>query len=226
MIPSSPAQLLTIKGNRDGLLITTGEADWDILRVTLLDHLRDQASFFRGARITLDVGNQVIHAAEMGRLRDDFSEMGVILSTVLSNAPQTTYTARILGLAISQYHGELVSHYNPAHGSPALIIKERLLAGMRIESENDLIILGDTAAGVQLESHGSVIVWGRLLGSVHAGIGNNEDAVVSALVMRPSHLRIAGMLYSRKLHLGIRHPETARIYSGEIILEPWNKRRE
>ena len=88
-----------IKGVRDGLLITLGDGDWAELQETLLGHIQEKATFFQGARVALDVGNHILHAAEMGNLRDRLSEMGISLWAILSNSPTTEQTAQMLGLA-------------------------------------------------------------------------------------------------------------------------------
>jgi len=225
VIPAQHTRQTTIKGYRDGLLVTLGEGDWSVERTRLFDQIAGQAAFFQGARMALDVGSQVVHAAEMGRLRERLSDLGVILTTVISDAPQTAYSARMLGLATSIHSEKSVSAYNPARGGLAQLVKETLLAGMKVESDTDLVILGNVPVGVQLEAHGSIVVWGKLLGTVHAGIGSNEDAVVSALLLRPVRLRIAGMLYPQRPRFSLFKPETARIQNGDILIEPWNKRR-
>ena len=65
-----------IKGFKEGLLITLGEGDWSTVAKTLLSQIDDRPDFFRGAKIAVDVGERVVHAAEMGLLRDKLSERG------------------------------------------------------------------------------------------------------------------------------------------------------
>jgi septum site-determining protein MinC len=88
-----------IKGVREGLLITLGEGEWQVLQQELMQHIADQSSFFQGAKVALDVGNQILHAAELGSLRDKLADKGVSLWAILSNSPKTEQTAQMLGLA-------------------------------------------------------------------------------------------------------------------------------
>jgi hypothetical protein len=90
---------IQIKGIRDGLLVTFGEGDWNELREALLDYIGQQAGFFKGARMAIDVGNHILHAAEMSSLRNKLSDYEVALWAVLSNSPVTERTAQVLGLA-------------------------------------------------------------------------------------------------------------------------------
>ena len=63
-----------IKGIRDGLLVTLGDGDWIDLRRVLLEQIDQQAEFLQGARLALDVGNQILKAAELGQLRKHIAE--------------------------------------------------------------------------------------------------------------------------------------------------------
>ena len=95
---SNNRMLVQIKGVKDGLLVTLGEGAWPELRAALFQHIAEREAFFKGAKLTLDVGNQIIHAADMGSLRDQLSEMGVSLWAVLSNSPTTEQTAQMMGI--------------------------------------------------------------------------------------------------------------------------------
>ena len=70
---------LQIKGVRDGLLIAVGEGEWPAVLSAILDHIDARQAFFKGAHLTLEVGNRVLHAAELGTLRDRLSDRGVTL---------------------------------------------------------------------------------------------------------------------------------------------------
>ena len=84
---------INIKGIREGLLITLGDGDWSEVNQSLLSHIDAQSEFLKGAKITLEVGNQILKAAALGRLRDQLSERGINLRAVLSNSPTTERNA-------------------------------------------------------------------------------------------------------------------------------------
>ncbi|HLV36917.1 MAG TPA: septum site-determining protein MinC, partial [Spirillospora sp.] len=76
--------------------------------------------------------------------------------------------------------------------------------------------------GAEVIATGDVIVWGRLRGNVHAGAEGDEDAVVCALDMTPTQLRIAGYIVTsppEKRHNP--RPEVARVRDGQIVVEAW-----
>jgi septum site-determining protein MinC len=216
-----------IKGVRDGLLITLGDGDWLELQSGLLSHIQERASFFQGARVALDVGNHILHAAEMGSLRDSLSGMGISLWAVLSNSPTTEQTAQILGLATRLFtprpERTIKSVSTPhAEGEPAIFIQRTLRSGMRVAFQGNVIVVGDVNPGAEIIASGSVIVWGRLRGVVHAGAEGNEKAVVGALDLHPMQLRIASVVSVTPESHGKFQPEMARIENGRLVADPWD----
>ena len=68
-----------IKGIGEGLLIILGEGNWQDLHDFLLEQIDQQAEFLRGARIALDVGNQVLKAVDLGQLRSQLLDREITL---------------------------------------------------------------------------------------------------------------------------------------------------
>jgi septum site-determining protein MinC len=67
-----------------------------------------------------------------------------------------------------------------------------------------------------------VIIWGRLRGTVHAGYGGDESAVVCALDLAPTQLRIAGYItISPEDRRRKPRPEKALVRNGRIEAEAW-----
>jgi septum site-determining protein MinC len=216
-----------IKGVRDGLLVTLGEGDWTELQADLVGHIQERATFFQGARLALDVGNHILHAAEMGNLRDRLSELGISLWAVLSNSPTTEQTAQVLGLATRIFTPKperTVKTAASGHpdGEAALFVQKTLRSGMRVSYQGNVIVIGDVNPGAEIIASGSVIVWGRLRGVVHAGAEGNEKAVVGALDLHPMQLRIASIVSVTPEHHGKSLPELARIENGQVVADPWD----
>ncbi len=83
--------------------------------------------------------------------------------------------------------------------------------------------MGDVNPGAEIVAAGSVVIWGRLRGVVHAGAGGDEQAIVCALELSPTQLRIAGDIAISPIKPGKKQPEVARIENGLIIAEPWQQ---
>ncbi len=67
-------------------------------------------------------------------------------------------------------------------------------SGQRIAFDGNLVILGDVNPGAVIEATGNVVVMGLLRGVVHAGSDGNKEAIVAALGLYPTQLRIADII--------------------------------
>lgn len=218
---------MQIKGIRDGLLVTLGEGEWPVVRAALMEQIEQQGEFLRGARLALDVGNNILRAAELGQLRDTLSERGVSLWAVLSNSPTTEQTAQTLGLAtrISKPRPErsMASiETNLQGGEQAVLVKRTLRSGFSLKHNGHVVVIGDVNPGAEITAGGNIVVWGRLRGTVHAGAEGDEAAVVCALDLSPTQLRIAGQIAITPQRRGKTQPEMARLKDGHVIAETWN----
>lgn len=217
-----------IKGIREGLLITVGEGDWSAVRDAILDQIDKQADFLRGGRLILDVGDHVLRASELGQLRDSISGDGMMLWAVISNSTVTEQTARSLGLAtrIKKSTPEQISHLTqPTEttltGERAVFVQRTLRSGYSIQNKGHVMVIGDVNPGAEIIAGGNVIVWGRLRGMVHAGAEGNEQAVVCALDLSPTQLRIAGKIATTPQRKGKPQPEKAFLQDGQVVAEQW-----
>jgi septum site-determining protein MinC len=216
---------IEIKGIREGLLITIGEGKWSDVQESLLSQIDQQIDFLQGGKITLEVGNHIIKAADMGQLRDQLSERGVFLRAVLSNSPTTERTAQALGLAtkLSKPRAERTTHRmdTALQGDQAVLIQRTLRSGHSIKHLGHVTVIGDVNPGAEIIAGGNVVVWGRLRGTVHAGAQGNEEAIICALDLSPTQLRIAEQISITPPQRKKPTPEMARLVEGKVIAEPW-----
>jgi septum site-determining protein MinC len=220
------AATIQIKGIKDGLLVTVRDGEWPQAKNELLTYLDEQAQFLEGARLALDVGNHILKAADMGSLRDQLSDRGLTLWCVVSDSPKTQETAQTLGLAtrISK-----PSPTRPMHsldtvlsGDEAVLVRRTLRSGYSLAYPGHIVIIGDVNPGAEIIAGGDVVVWGHLRGMVHAGAEGNEEAIICALDLSPTQLRIAGKISIPPKRRGKTQPETARLQDGQVLAEPWN----
>jgi septum site-determining protein MinC len=221
------AAVVQIKGIRDGLLATLADAAWEVQRIALLAQIDERPAFFQGARLAMDVGNQILKVNELVELRDQLSERNVSLWAVVSESPTTEKTAQLLGLAtrISKPRPEEQRQYSIAEPSDesALFINKTLRSGVRIEYPGHVVVLGDVNPGAEIVAEGNVIVWGRVRGMVHAGCKGDRDAVICALDLSATQLRIADEVSALLKPQKDPKPEVASINKeGRLQAEVWN----
>lgn len=223
---SETNSLIQIKGLRDGLLVSLDDAPWEEQRNALLAQVDSQQAFFQGARLALDVASQVLRVNELVDLRDQLSERGIALWAVISESPTTEKTAQLLGLAtrISKPRPEENRKFSvdDLGEETALFLHRTIRSGTRIEFSGHVVVLGDVNPGAEIVAEGSVIIWGHLRGMVHAGAKGNREAVICALDLSPTQLRIADEVSAILKPQEDPTPEIARInIDGKLQAEFW-----
>lgn len=218
--------LIQIKGLRDSLLVTLNDASWEDQRTALISQIDGQSSFFQGARLALDVGNQILHVNDLVELRDQLSERGLSLWAIVSDSPTTEKTAQLLGLAtrISKPQPEESRQFliEDLGNETALFLNRTLRSGTRVDFPGHVVVLGDVNPGAEIAAEGSVIVWGRLRGMAHAGVKGNRKAVICALDLSPTQLRIADEASAVLKPQDSPRPEIASINAdGKLQAEIW-----
>lgn len=223
---------LQVKGIREGLLVTIPEGAWSDIRPKLLRTIDERVDFFEGARLVLQVAERELRASELGSLRDELAERVVTLWAVLSSSPTTQTAAADLGLAteLSVSTPEEDEAEPPLDtalaGERAVLVERTVRSGNSIRHQGHVVVFGDVNPGAEIVAGGHVIVWGRLRGVVHAGAQGDEAAVVAALDLAPTQLRIAGKIAVSPEKRGRTRPEVARVRADQIIAEGWDVERK
>lgn len=220
--------LIQIKGIREGLLITAQTGVWEDRKSEIFRLVLEKESFFNGARVCLDVGETTLRVKEVTQLRNQFSDHGITLWAILSTSEVTHNNARALGFETA-LPGKKESKENEEKvedaGERAVLVSKTLRAGYRVEAKEHVIIVGDVNPGAEIVSAGNIIVWGKLKGSAIAGAGGNLNAVICALEMKPTQLRIGEMVFPPLQMKGKNFPTEASIKNGECRIEIWNKEK-
>ena len=228
------APAISIKGIREGLLITLDEGPYDEVLHLLAAEIEQKQDFLRGSRIALAVGKQPLYRHQLAEIQNLFNQHGLTLWTVLAETVDTRSAARQLNLATrlpgsqtdldgnvrQSVEREVVEE--TAVTANTLLLQETIRSGRSVYYEGHVVIVGDVNPGAEIAAGGNVIVWGRLRGLVHAGALGDETAVICALHFAPTQLRIADQIAispDDKRHNPI--PEQAMIQDGQIIVESW-----
>jgi septum site-determining protein MinC len=106
-------------------------------------------------------------------------------------------------------------------GEEAIFIHRTLRSGFKVDYDGHVVVLGDVNPGAEINASGSVVVWGRVRGSILAGMPENHTASVCALELIPTLLRIAGVTYLPSRRKVKNQPEMARVEDGQVVVESW-----
>lgn len=109
------------------------------------------------------------------------------------------------------------------YADKALVVRRTLRSGMRVHHPGSVMVLGDVHPGAEVVAGGDVVVWGKLHGMVHAGAFGNDEAMVCALDLAPTQLRI-NRYFTRSPDDRRRkaQPETGQVRGGRIEVVAWN----
>jgi septum site-determining protein MinC len=231
---------ISIKGIRDGLLLSVdGRHSLADLMVELKQVVIERHAFLQGSRIALAVGMRPFTAAHLQTVQTILADHDLSLWAVLAEREETRQAARQLGLATrlpgsqTDLEGNVLAETAvspPAATAPEkpatgdLFLRKTLRSGRSIFHEGAVTILGDVNPGAEIIAAGSVIVWGRLRGLVHAGAMGDKTAVICALDLSPTQLRIADQIAISPAEARDKpQPEQAAIRQGQIVAEPWHK---
>ena len=115
---------------------------------------------------------------------------------VRTSAERTFQSALALGLTatLESAEGVPVADAAPATTNATaaayFVYRGYLRSGHRLTRKEHVLVIGDVNPGAEVISEGDVLVWGRLRGMVYAGAKGNPRAIVAALDMEPTQLRI------------------------------------
>ncbi len=247
-----PEDGIIVKGSRDGLLITLGVGAWHNALSALEARLSATPEFFKGARVALLVGARKLVEADVRAARDLLARYDVLLWGIIGDEEETQHMAAVMGLdaKLSQRERpatmadpvppgampvvELPTAVPAAPAEPAepiglvddpetgLVAHRTLRSGQQLRHPGSIAVIGDVNPGAEIVAGGDIIIWGKLRGTVHAGAMGNENAIVCALDLAPTQLRIAQ--YIARSPEGRRRkptPEVARVRNGQIVAESW-----
>ena len=219
---------VVFKGTRNGIeVLFDAFAPFEALKQELQNKLQKNARFFGG-------GADVQVSAVVGRSLED-EEQKVLLNIFgeyfnedgirfLQHKPPHDIAAH------RRTKGNVVNAMERANAvalrteeDKSLFVYSTLRNGQRLHSEGNIIVMGDVNPGAQLAAGGNIVVLGAMRGVAHAGALGNTDAVVFALNLQPTQLRIADMIAiapPKAQKTG--YPELAHVQQGTITIEPYD----
>ena len=219
------SNLINIKGGRDGLRMRFDDtAEWSSLLTHLSHQLTQNRAFFNGARLTLDMGERAVSEAQLTELLSLMQQHGVSTTALNANDREARSAARAIGITARPVPTprEVQTTSNPSGADgDALLLVRTVRSGQLLRHSGHITLVGDVNPGGEVIAGGSIVVWGRLRGLVHAGALGNEEALVCALELRPTQIRIANQLATTPPVNGPHVPEIARIEGEQIIVTPW-----
>jgi septum site-determining protein MinC len=160
-------------------------------------HIALEASELQGP-LTMEAGDWLLRLPQLRQLQKLLASRGLRLMRLRSASRESLVAAAALGLE-TEWIGSGVSgngsqdqaHCGGSRAGNVAIQRGTLRSGDHLQVEGTALVLGDVNPGARVSAGGHVLVWGRLLGTAHAGRHGDPSARIMALQLRPLQLRIA-----------------------------------
>jgi septum site-determining protein MinC len=213
-----------VRGLKQGLMLLLGDGPaFEIILQTVETKLATRANFFRGAQVTVRTGARVLTEQELQRLIQTLESFGMVVAAVEPGYPVAEPPAPRNQPRAEAAAAERTWQTGGVPVRPgAKVVSRTLRSGASIRYDGDVIILGDVNPGAEVVATGHIVVMGALRGLAHAGAKGDETAIVAAIRLQPTQLRI-GTVIGRppdgEFDTSGFHPEVARVENGAIVVE-------
>ena len=206
-----------IKGKNDRLVIALNpDIDFldicDILKTKILE----AKSFIGNSRMAIEFSGRALTNEEENKLIGIITEnSNIVISYIFSK--RTDSEEEIDLENINPLIEEGKTHF----------FRGTLRSGSKIESDGNIVVLGDVNPSSIIKARGNVIVLGHLNGTVYAGLGGDDRAFIGAIYFNPIQLTIGmktitdiqdEILDSSRVNKKSRF-KVARIRNQEIVVE-------
>ena len=206
-----------IKGKNDRLVIALNpDIDFldicDILKTKILE----AKSFIGNSRMAIEFSGRALTNEEENKLIGIITEnSNIVISYIFSK--RTDSEEEIDLENINPLIEEGKTHF----------FRGTLRSGSKIESDGNVVVLGDVNQSSIIKARGNVIVLGHLNGTVYAGLGGDDRAFIAAIYFNPIQLTIGmktitdiqdEILDSSRVNKKSRF-KVARIRNQEIVVE-------
>lgn len=194
---------MEFKGLKQGLYaVYKGPTSLEDFLKALEAKLESAGNFFEGAHLA------GVYGIELDDIEEDIlaetlqNRYGIKMKRPLSSKDSPSRP---------EINGDMVTRF----------VYSTLRSGQRVCYGGNVVVLGDVNAGAEIEAGGSIVVMGALRGSAKAGVPDNHDASVSAILLRPIQLRIGGIAvrWPDEEAYG-NEPEMAYIEQGRMYVRP------
>lgn len=187
--------IISFKATVNGLiLIMREEDDFDTIYEHVARRLESSGRFFKGASLAVKYRGKKLTA-----------EQEQIIAALISEKANAEIKSFEEDSSIPENEPEEVDknidkprmrlmYFKGLEEGVSKFYRGTVRSGQLISFEGNLVVIGDVNPGGEVIATGNVVVMGSLRGMVHAGADGNKDAVVAALSLQPTQLRIADVI--------------------------------
>lgn len=206
--------MITLKGSPKGIMILIEAENLGIAAFELKEKLLKSADFFNEEELEVFLTSTTLTEAEVYSLRPVAEEGLKNTKTVFIEHPPKL---------LPKQHS-LLDELSDDEGITKFV-RRTVKSGETLESDYNLIVIGDVESGAVVRSKENIFIMGSLFGEAVAGCGGKTDSVIVAMRLLAEKIEIAGVTKTpktsalKKFLPGV--PEIAYILGDEIKIEQY-----
>lgn len=201
--------IISFKATANGLiLIMREEDDFDSIYEHVARKLESSGRFFKGASLTVKYRGKKLNPDEEQKIIELISEKADAEIQSFEEDSSITEPDPVETDKSWEKPKLKLMHFKGLEEGMTRFYRGTVRSGQLVSYEGNLVVIGDVNPGGEVIATGNVVVMGSLRGMVHAGADGNKEAVVAALSLQPTQLRIADVI--------TRPPDTKETRQGLI----------
>lgn len=179
-------EAVILKGTKDGVKVILDEnTSFDALMENILEKFKKTKSFFSSGNCRMVFEGAHIKEADRLALENKVSELLSDCSVAIEYAEDARSTDAV------HDDKKVFSDINEGY---TRFYEGTVRSGRLLQSEGNLVVLGDINPGAEVVAAGNIVVMGTVRGIVHAGCTGNRGAFIVALNLSPTQIRIADII--------------------------------
>lgn len=213
--------LVIFKGSKQGIVAILNK---DCSFTEIFDHIRqklmDSANFFFGTDLNIDFKGRLLGENEKKELSEMIKDIigGNVNISFREEFEETIKEDKKLEIE------KKATIFSDIDEGMTKFYKGTVRSGQLITAENNLVIIGDVNPGAEVKAAGNIIVIGSVRGIIHAGCTGNRNAIVVALNLYPTQLRIADIITrspDNESYNNEMTPEIAFVKENQIYIDAY-----
>ncbi len=225
------SEAVFLKLYKEGMVVYINGAvsDFEVLKEIVCEKFKKSKKFFSGLSLKVGFDGGELTDGQLNQLIDAISET-LDCKVVLWEIPQPEGESASKEEEVLTGEQILDNAFKMAvEDEFTKFYTKTIRSGQLLESAGNIVIVGDVNPGAELVAAGNIVVMGSVKGTVHAGALGNRSAVVAALSLAPTQLRIADIITRAPDEYEVKHgtaPELAYIKEDKIYIEEILQKRK
>lgn len=225
---------VTFKGTVNGLtIILKQDATFDEIVSNMHTKVSNAGKFFRGSKLAVKYKGRLLCEEEKSKLLDLLNkESGAQILSFDEDIAETHNNIQEVAKNTnpSERNNQIKKYmfFKGIDEGQTKFYRGTVRSGQMISFDGNLVVLGDVNPGGVIEATGNIVVMGLLRGVVHAGSDGNKKAIVAALGLNPTQLRIGDIITrspDEKGTIANLTPELAYIKDDTLFVEQFLPQR-